>query len=122
MTNKEIIMKFLNGFNNPEYIQESLALLADDYVFKNPIIVLNSKTEFIALAKEIGTIITGIDIINIAENKNWVSVFYNFKSSIVGLESNIASEWFRVENKIIKESHLVYDSSDWKNVYEQMSV
>lgn len=30
MTNQEIVTKFLNGFNDPEEIQESLALLADD--------------------------------------------------------------------------------------------
>ena len=43
MTNEEIVTKFLNGFNNPEEIQESLALLADDYRFKNPMVELNSK-------------------------------------------------------------------------------
>ena len=79
MTNQEIVTKFLNGFNNPEEIQESLALLADDYRFKNPMVELNSKEEFVVLAKQIGAVITGIDIINIAENRNWVAVFYDFQ-------------------------------------------
>lgn len=120
MTNQQIVKKFLNGFNNPAQIQESLALLADDYKFKNPMVELNSKAEFITLAKEIGAVITGVDIINICENGNWVATFYNFKSSISGLESNTASEWFRLEKGIIKESHLIYDTSEWQKFYEQM--
>lgn len=88
MTNQEIVTKFLNGFNNPEEIQASLALLADDYRFKNPMVELNSKVEFIELAKQIGAVITGIEIVNIAENGNWIAVSYNFKSSVKGLESN----------------------------------
>ncbi|MBL4662641.1 MAG: nuclear transport factor 2 family protein [Flavobacteriaceae bacterium] len=121
MTNQDIVKKFLNGFNNPSQIQASLALLADDYKFKNPMVELNSKEEFIALAKEIGAVITGIDIINISENGNWVATFYDFKSSISGLESNIASEWFRLENGMIKESHLIYDTPEWRKFYEQMN-
>ena len=46
MTNHEIAKKFLSGFNNPAQIQESFALLAEDYKFKNPMVELNSKTEF----------------------------------------------------------------------------
>jgi predicted SnoaL-like aldol condensation-catalyzing enzyme len=120
MTNQEIIKKFLNGFNNPAQIQESLDLLADDYKFKNPIVELNSKVEFIKLAQEIGAIITGIDIINIIDNGNWVATFYEFKSSISGLESNTASEWFKIENGMIKESHLIYDTSEWQKFYGEM--
>jgi len=120
MTNQEIVKTFINGFNNPAQIQESLDLLADDYKFKNPMVELNSKAEFISLAKEIGAVIIGIDIINISENGNWVATFYDFKSSIPGLESNTASEWFRLENGIIKESHLIYDTSEWRKFYEQM--
>jgi predicted SnoaL-like aldol condensation-catalyzing enzyme len=120
MTNQEIIKKFLNGFNNPPQIQESLDLLADDYKFKNPIVELNSKVEFIKLAQEIGAIITGIDIINIIDNGNWVATFYEFKSSISGLESNTASEWFKIENGMIKESHLIYDTSEWQKFYGEM--
>ena len=120
MTNQEIVKTFLNGFNDPTQIQKSLDLLADDYKFKNPMVQLNSKVEFIKLAQEIGAVITGINIINISENGNWVATFYEFKSSIPGLESNIASEWFKVENGIIKESHLIYDTSEWRKFYEQM--
>lgn len=120
MTNQEIVKKFLNGFNNPAQIQESLDLLADDYKFKNPMVELNSKTEFIELAKQIGAVITGIDIINVAENGNWVAVFYDFKSSVEGLESNTATEWFRIENGIIKESNLIYDTSEWRKFYANM--
>lgn len=120
MTNQEIVKKFLSGFNNPEEIQQSLALLADDYKFKNPMVETNSKTEFIALAKQIGAVIIGINIINTAENGNWIAVFYNFKSSVEGLESNNATEWFRIENGIIKESHLIYDTSEWRKFYEKM--
>jgi len=85
MTNQEIVKKFLNGFNNPMQIQKSLDLLADDYKFKNPMVKLNSKSEFIALAQEIGAVLTGINIINTAENGDWVATFYEFKSSILGL-------------------------------------
>ena len=120
MTNQEIVTKFLNGFNNPEEIQESLALLADDYRFKNPMVELNSKEEFIVLAKQIGAVITGIEIINIAENGNWIAVFYDFKSSVKGLESNTGTEWFRIEGGLIKESNLIYDTSEWRKFYEQM--
>jgi len=120
MTNQEIVTTFLNGFNDPTQIYKSLDLLADDYKFKNPLVELNSKAEFIKLAQEIGAVITGINIINISENGNWVATFYDFKSSIPGLESNIASEWFKVEDGIIKESHLIYDTSEWRKFYEQM--
>ena len=120
MTNQEIITKFLNGFNNPEQIQESLALLADDYKFKNPMVELNSKTEFIELAKQIGAVITGIEIINIAENRNWTAVLYDFKSSVEGLESSRGTEWFRIEDGLIKESYLIYDTVEWRKFYTQM--
>jgi predicted SnoaL-like aldol condensation-catalyzing enzyme len=88
MTNQEIVVKFLNGFNNPTQIQESLDLLADDYKFKNPIVELKSKAEFIVLAQEIGSVLTGIKIIGTAENGDWVATFYEFKSSIPGVEMN----------------------------------
>ena len=120
MTNQEIITKFLNGFNNPEQIKESLALLADDYKFKNPMVELNSKTEFIELAKQIGAVITGIEIINIAENRNWTAVLYDFKSSVEGLESSRGTEWFRIEDGLIKESYLIYDTVEWRKFYTQM--
>lgn len=120
MTNQEIVTKFLNGFNDPTQIQESMALLADDYSFKNPLVNLNSKAEFIALAQEIGAVITGIRISNVSESGDWVATLYDFKSSISGLETNIASEWFRLENGIIKESHLIYDASEWRKFYQQL--
>ena len=120
MTNQEIVKKFLNGFNNPAQIQESLDLLADDYKFQNPMVQLNSKVEFIALAQEIGAVITGIDVIHMSDNDEWVATFYDFKSSIAGLESNTASEWFRLENGMIKESRLIYDTSEWRKFYAQM--
>ncbi|WP_298321186.1 nuclear transport factor 2 family protein [uncultured Aquimarina sp.] len=117
MTNQEIVIKFLNGFNNLKEIQESLDLLADNYRFKNPMVELNSKEEFIVLAKQIGAVITGIEIINIAENKNWTAVFYDFKSSVKGLESNTGTEWFRIEDGLIKESNLIYDTAEWRKFY-----
>lgn len=120
MSNEQIVETFLNGFNDPTKIQESLALLADDYKFTNPIVSLNSKTEFIALAQEIGAVLTGVNLKRIASNGDWVATFYEFTSSIEGVESNIASEWFRIENGLIKESRLIYDASGWRKVYEQM--
>lgn len=120
MTNQEIVTKFLDGFNNPEKIQQSLALLAADYQFKNPMVALNSKSEFITLATEMGKILTGIRLINTAENGNWVAVYYEFLSSIPGLESNLATEWFRIESGMIRESVLIYDASEWRKVYDQM--
>lgn len=121
MTNQDIVIKFLNGFNNPTQIQASLDLLAEDYKFKNPMIQLNSKTEFIALAKEIGAVITGIEIINIAESNNWVGVLYEFKSTVKGLESNTATEWFKIKDGIIKESNLIYDASEWRKFYARIA-
>ena len=120
MSNQELVTKFLNGFNNPEQIQESLALLADDYKFSNPMVQLNSKKEFIVLAQQIGAVITGIEIVNIAENGNWIAVSYNFNSSVKGLESNRGTEWFRIENGLIQESNLIYDTADWRSFYAQM--
>ena len=119
-SNKDIVTKFLNGFNDPTQIESSLALLADDYRFKNPMVTLNSKTEFIQLAQNISTVLTGLEIIKIAEVQDWLAVLYVFKSKVDGLESNIATEWFRVENGIIKESHLIYDASEWRKFYENM--
>ncbi|MEL7124275.1 MAG: nuclear transport factor 2 family protein [Bacteroidota bacterium] len=62
-----------------------------------------------------------MEIIEIAENGDWVAVFYEFKSSIPGVESNMATEWFRVEDGKIKESLLIYDASEWRKVYAKMS-
>ncbi len=121
MTNQEIVIKFLSGFNDPSKIQESLALLAEDYKFKNPMVELNSKVEFIALAQEIGSVLTGLNILSTAQNGEWVATFYEFKSSIPGLESNMASEWFRVEDGMIQESRLIYDASKWRKIYEEMN-
>ncbi len=120
MSNKAIVEKFLDGFNHPEKIQESLALLADNYKFKNPMVTLNSKAEFIALAQEISQVLTGVNIIQAAENGDWVGVYYEFKSSIPGLESNMATEWFKLKDGIIQESHLIYDASEWRKVYAAM--
>lgn len=120
MTHQEIVLTFLNGFNDPTKIQESLALLADDYQFKNPMVSLNSKAEFIALAQEMGKVLTGVHVIEVANNGSWVATLYEFKSSIPGLESNVGTEWFRIENRKIKESHLIYDASEWRKVYAQL--
>lgn len=30
------------------------------------------------------------------------------------------NEWFRVENGKIQESHLIYDASEWKKVFDKM--
>ncbi len=120
MTNQEIVIQFLNGFNDPERIQESLALLADNYQFKNPMVTLNNKTEFIALATEMSKVLTAVKLISTAQNGDWVATHYEFQSSIPGLESNLASEWFRLDNGLIQESILIYDASKWRKVYEQM--
>lgn len=120
MTNQEVVEKFLSGFNDPSKIGESLALLAEDYKFRNPMVQLNSKAEFIALAQEMGKVLTAVNIIRSSENGEWVGVLYEFKSSIQGLESNFGTEWFRVSEGIIRESHLIYDASEWRKFYEQM--
>ena len=120
MTNQEIVKEFLEGFNDPSKIQHSLALLADDYSFENPMVQLSSKAQFISLAKEMAKVLTGVDLMATAENGDWVATFYAFNSSIPGLESNSASEWFRIENGLIQESHLIYDASKWREVYDRM--
>ncbi|OEK00540.1 hypothetical protein BFP97_03025 [Roseivirga sp. 4D4] len=120
MTNREVVEKFLNGFNETEKIHESLALLAEDYHFKNPMVALKSKVEFIALAQEIGKVLTGVEVLRVAETDDWVAAMYIFKSSIPGVESNVATEWFRLEGGIIQESHLIYDASEWRKIYASM--
>lgn len=120
MSNQEIVKTFLNGFQHPEQIQASLDLLADDYHFKNPMVALKSKAEFIGLAQEIGAVLTGLKLINIAQNGEWVAAYYEFSSAIPGVESNLATEWFRVEQGKIQASHLIYDASEWRKIYEQM--
>ncbi len=120
MTNEETVILFLNGFNDPTKIQESLNYLAEDYKFTNPMVELNSKEEFIILATDMGAILTEVNLIHSAENGDWVATFYEFKSDLPGLESNLASEWFRLEDGLIKESRLIYDASEWRKVYEEM--
>lgn len=120
MSNEEVVRTFLNGFNRPEKMAESLALLADDYQFTNPMVSLSSKVEFIALAQQIGAVLTGVEIKRIAGNGEWVAAFYEFKSSIPGVESNLATEWFRLEKGMIQESILIYDASEWRKIYAQM--
>jgi predicted SnoaL-like aldol condensation-catalyzing enzyme len=120
MSNQEIVERFLEGFNDPTKIQGSLDLLTEDYQFKNPMVELNSKAAFIQLAQEMGKVLTGVKIIRIIKNDDWVAVFYEFKSSIPGVQSNMATEWFRLEDGMIKESHLIYDASEWRKIYEKM--
>ena len=120
MTNQEVVETFLSGFNDPSKIGESLALLAEDYHFQNPMVQLSSKAEFIALAQEMGKVLTGVNLIRSAENGDWVSVSYEFTSSSPGLESNIGTEWFKVEGGLITESHLIYDATEWRKVYAAM--
>ena len=79
MTNQEVVAQFLEGFNDPTKIQASLALLADDYRFQNPMVQLNSKVEFIALAQEMGKVLTGVEIIRSAADGEWVSVSYELQ-------------------------------------------
>ena len=121
MTNQAMVTTFLEGFNDSSKIQASVALLADDYQFQNPMIKLHSKAEFIELAQQIGAVLTGVELLQVAENRDWVAAIYIFKSAIPGLESNLATEWFRLENGLIKESKLIYDASEWRKVYAQMN-
>ncbi len=120
MSNEDTVRTFLSGFNDPSKIQASLDLLAEDYKFKNPMVELNSKAEFIPLAQSIGATLTGVDVLHVAQAGDWVAAYYVFKSEIPGVEVNPATEWFRVENGVIKESHLVYDASQWRKVYAAM--
>ena len=120
MDNEQIVRRFLGGFSQPDRLQESLELLADDYRFKNPMVELESKTAFIPLAERISGALTGLDIQRVATAGDWVSVFYIFRSAIPGLEVNPATEWFRVENGLIRESHLLYDATEWRAVYAQV--
>jgi|GEM_PF-1445391 len=120
MSNEDTVRKFLNGFNDPSKIQESLDLLADDYRFKNPMVELHSKAEFIPLAQNIGAVLTGVELTRTAAHGEWVAAFYIFKSEIPGVQVNHATEWFRLEDGMIKESHLIYDASAWRKVYADM--
>ena len=106
MTNKEIVKKFLEGFNDKTKIEASLACLADDYRFKDPMVEHHSKQEFLKTAQEIGSLLEGVHIHRLAEDGDWVGVFYEF---IIAGKSHRASEWFRLEDGMIKESTLMYD-------------
>lgn len=120
MTKDVIVTTFLRGFDDPSKIMGSFALLADDYHFTSPTDENNSKAEFIQSAKELGKVLTGLEIKKMAVNGDWVVVNYVFKSSIKGLETSTGNEWFRVENGKIQESHLIYDASEWRKVFENM--
>lgn len=120
MTNESIITTFLNGFDDTSKITKSLSLLADDYHFTSPTNALYSKIEFIEEAKNVAKVLTGLKINKIAVNGNWVAANYTFMSAIKGLENTTANEWFRVENGKIKESHLIYDASEWRKVFESV--
>jgi hypothetical protein len=119
-SNIEIVQAFLRGFNEPSFIQESLSLLSEDYKFSNPILTLHSKAEFIKLATEIGSVVTGLKVTNIADNHSWVAVSYEFYTSIAGIEINYATEWFRLEDGMIQESQLIYDATKWRAHYAQL--
>lgn len=120
MTKEVIVTTFLRGFDQPSKILESFALLADNYHFTSPTDENNSKSEFIESAKEVAKVLTGVEIKKVAVSGNWVAVNYVFKSSIKGLENTSGTEWFRVENGKIQESHLNYDASEWRKFFENM--
>ena len=120
MTNKETVLTFLNGFNNPAKMSQSLDLLAEDYKFSDPLVSLHSKKEFIELAEEMGKVLTGLEVLNVGDNTDWVTVMYNFKSAIPGAETNMATEWFRLEDGKIVESTLIYDATVWRKVSAAM--
>ena len=121
MKNTEIVKTFLDGFNYPSKIQASFDLLADDYHFTNPMMETHSKAEFIPLAMKIGEVIKAVHLIAGAESDDWVATFYEFQTDLPGVEKNDASEWFKVVDGRIKESCLVYDASEWRKIYAQMS-
>ena len=119
LTNQAVVTTFLAGFNDFDRVGESLALLDDDYHFTDPTATANSKAEFIELAKTLAQVLTGVEVVKIAESGDWVSVNYIFKSAIPGLEENQANEWFRVENGKIQESHLLFDATEWHKVFAE---
>ncbi|MEM9327792.1 MAG: nuclear transport factor 2 family protein [Bacteroidota bacterium] len=120
-TKKEkLVVQFLDGFTDPAQWEGSLALLANDYTFRNPMVSLTSKDEFVVLAAQIAQVVTAININQIVGQGNWVAVRYEFQTAIPGVTSNLATEWFRVEKGLIHESHLIYDASEWRKVYAQM--
>lgn len=120
MSNEDTVRTFLTGFNDPAALDASFALLADDYTFENPMVQTHSKAEFIPLARGISAALTEVEILHVAETGDWVAAFYLFKSEIPGVEVNRATEWFRVRDGLIRESHLVYDASQWRKVYAEM--
>ncbi|MDW3649313.1 MAG: nuclear transport factor 2 family protein [Bacteroidia bacterium] len=121
LSNIQIVERFFEGMNDPSKIQASLDLLTDDYAFKNPLVELKSKPEFIALVGEIGKVVTGVKLKHIAENdQDEVVVLYEFTSSLPGMESNFATEWFWIKDGKIVASHMIYDTTEWRKVYAQM--
>ena len=120
LSNTDIVLQFFEGVNQPEKIQASLDLLTDDYKFTNPMVSLSSKVEFINLMMEIGKVVTEVEMLHTSEEGDWVATFYIFKSNVPGVESNYASEWFRIENGKIQESKMIYDATKWRAIYAQM--
>ncbi len=119
MISTEMVKTFLEGFNDPTKMKASFDLLADDYHFTNPIMETHSKAEFIQLAKKIGGVIEGIQIIATAESRDWVATFYEIQTKVSGLEKTDGSEWFRIVDGKITESYLVYDATAWRTLYAQ---
>lgn len=120
MTQESIVSTFLNGFNHPSTIEDSLTLLDDNYHFTDPTVTINSKLEFIDVTQELAKVLTGVEVKIIAVTGDWVAVHYEFYSSIDGVEVNKANEWFRVEQGKIKESHLLYDATKWRIIFESL--
>ena len=121
MTNQTVVNTFLAGFNDINKVGQSFALLAENYHFTDPTTTVNSKAEFLELSKALAEVLTGVEVVRMAESGNWVSVHYIFKSSVPGLEVNKANEWFRIKDGIIQESHLIFDATHWRTILSEES-
>lgn len=119
MTNKEIVTKFLEGFNDPNQLDGALTLLAKDYCFNGPMSNASNREEFTIIAKQLSALLKGLKVLRIMEDGDWVSVGYEFYTDLPDLERTHGSEWFMLENELIKESHLVYDATGFNKLYEQ---
>lgn len=81
-----------------------------------------SKDEFLELAEGMADSLTGLQITRIMEDGDWVSVCYEFTTSLPGLEKTVGSEWFRLESGTIKESYLIYDATGFRKLYEGINI
>ncbi len=119
MTNTAIVKQYLEAFGNKD-METARKLVADSFKFNGPMQQHESANAFFEAMEGFVPMVAGIDLVGTAENGEWVGTYYNFRATVPGLENTTTSEWFRVADGKIQESHLVFDASNWRKMMENM--